>query len=309
MRGATRTGRAFAPGHVTGYFAPAIEARDPRARGSIGAGLVLSLGATADAAWTPGGPSRVSVVGGSSGPLPISEEVARRLAGPLGGRLQVRIVHQLPIGQGFGASASGALATALAVARATGASRAAAIPVAHLADLFGGGGLGGVAAILGGGLEYRIRPGVPPYGRVLHRPVRASVFVGLQGRPIASPKLLNDPAVLDRIRTAAAGLGSPSRAPTLGQFLGASEQFTDTLNLGGRSLHQTIEALRGSGARVAQAMFGRSFFAVAASLKVRRTLLRELERRGLRAVEIRVAHRGAFEEQSLLSRGRVSANP
>lgn len=297
VRGATRTARAFAPGHVTGFFAPSLQARDPRGRGSVGAGLVLSAGVTAEASWTPGGPSRIQILSDVGIPLPISAEVARRLGGPLGGRLTVRLSHELPIGQGFGASASGALATGLAVARATGAPPARAVEVAHLAELFGGGGLGGVAAILGGGLEWRVRAGIPPVGRVLRRRIRGNVFVGIVGRPMASPSVLRDPRALRRIETAYGELPVPGRGPLqLPEFLRASEQFTDALRLGGPALRTTIRHLRGTGALVAQAMFGRSYFAVAPTPRARRALLKVLEQRGLRALELTVALRGAAVE-------------
>src|SRR5271154_6986697 len=51
-RGETRRARAFAPAHVTGYFSPDLGSRDPRGRGSVGAGLVLDAGAVAEAAWS-----------------------------------------------------------------------------------------------------------------------------------------------------------------------------------------------------------------------------------------------------------------
>src|SRR5579871_1527184 len=74
VRDATRTARAFAPGHVTGFFDPSLDAPDPRGRGSTGGGLVLGAGATAEATWTPGGPSRVTVRSPAARRLPISEE-------------------------------------------------------------------------------------------------------------------------------------------------------------------------------------------------------------------------------------------
>ena len=180
--------RAFAPGHVTGVFRPDASQRDPRARGSVGAGLVLELGVWGKARFSPGARSRVRVVADCRTPLPISEEVARRLAPEASGTLTVRLTHELPIGQGFGMSAAGALATALAVGSLSGRPRSKAIDVAHLADLFGGGGLGGVAAILGGGLEVRTRPGgLPPFGHVTHRSFPPALLVGVIGRPISSP--------------------------------------------------------------------------------------------------------------------------
>ncbi|HLM70061.1 MAG TPA: pantothenate kinase, partial [Thermoplasmata archaeon] len=201
----TSVARAFAPGHLTGVFRPEAGDRDPRARGSVGAGIVLELGAWAEARFTRGGRSILRVEGDGRDSWPISEDVARRLRPDAPGTLVVRLKHELPVGQGFGMSAAGALATALALASISGTPRSQAVQVAHLADLFGGGGLGGVAAILGGGLEVRRQPGVPPYGQVVHRAFRSALLVGVVGPTIPSPSVLRSRAALRRITKASHG--------------------------------------------------------------------------------------------------------
>jgi pantoate kinase len=292
---AERTASAFAPGHVTGVFAPDLRSRDPRGRGSIGAGLVLELGTRASARWRPGGPrTLVRITSDARRPLPISTEVARRLVGSRHGRLDVALEHQLPIGQGFGMSASGALATGLAVARALGTAPRRAIETAHLADLYGGGGLGGVAAILGGGLELRERPGVPPRGRVRHRPFSRSVLLAVVGPPLPSPPLLRDPRFLERVQQQAAESLPRLRARFDARaFLDESERFTDGLGLDSRAVRRRVAEVRATGARAAQAMFGQSLFIVPTNDSQRRAAVRVLERAALRAVEVRASRTGA----------------
>ena len=176
-------------------------------------------------------------------------------------------------------SAAGALATALAVARAVGADPSRAAETAHLADLFGGGGLGGVAAILGGGLEVRTRAGIPPWGEVRRVPFPASVFVTLAGPPIDSRPLLRDPSFLERVEAAASdGLRSLGNRTTPARFLRESEQFTDRVGLARPKVRRTIDRLRRSGASVAQAMFGGTVFAVPPGVEVRERLVRALDR-------------------------------
>ena len=291
---------AFAPAHVTGLFVPASSGRDPRGRGSVGAGIVLDAGVHAVAELRPA--RRASVVIGADrpGPLSISREAAARLLGPRPFALRVRLRHDLPVGQGFGTSAAGALATALAVARLLGRTRGDAIEVAHLADLFGGGGLGGVAAILGGGLEVRTRPGIPPRGRILHRPFPYPIFLGIAGRPLPSPRLLTDPVFLDRVRAAGSqALRRFGARPTATGFLAEAERFTDALGLAPPALVRLLAGLRSDGARAAQGMFGRSFFAVPKDVAARRAVLRRLARAGIGAVEFRAGARG----------GRLLAGP
>ncbi len=286
--------RAFAPAHVTGVFAPAVEGRDPRARGSKGAGIVLELGVLATAEFQPGPQHRIQVTSDLRLPIPITEDVARRLRPQRAGTLRVHLTHQLPVGQGFGMSAAGATATALAVGALSDRSRSERIEVAHLADLFGRGGLGGVASIEGGGgLEFRTRGGIPPWGRTVHRPLTGTVVVGIVGGTLPSPKLLRSRRFLTRVTTASDGLDELLRRPGESRFFDLSERFTDRLGLAPPTLNRVLRGLRRRGAWAAQAMFGRSFFARPTNAARRREVLDWLETAGIRAVELAPAARGA----------------
>jgi pantoate kinase len=291
--GVVRRARAFAPGHVTGIFRPSTSARDPRGRGSVGAGVALELGVHAVAQFRPGGPARFRLTSDLGRPLRISEEAGRRLIGDVKGKVTVHLTHDLPVGQGFGTSAAGATATALAVARVVGRSRGEAIEVSHLADFFGGGGLGGVAAILGGGLEVRTRPGIPPWGRIVHRPFLRPFLVGVVGKPIPSPRVLSDPRAAERIVKASEGLDRLGFRPSIESFFELSERFTDLAGLAPASVHTVVLALRRRGAWAAQAMFGRSFFALPRTPSARRAVVHWLERQGIRGVEVRASRTGA----------------
>ncbi len=291
--GPVRRSRAFAPGHVTGLFVPAASARDPRSRGSVGAGIVLEVGVSAEAEWRPGPRRRITVTSDRTQLLAISQEVADRLVGSRTGILSVRLLHALPIGQGFGTSAAGAVATALAVARVTRRTRTKAVEVAHLADLFGGGGLGGVAAILGGGLEIRVQPGIPPFGRVIHRRYPGRVLVGVVGRPIPTASVLGNRSALSRIVRAADRLGPLAQHPDVEGFWDASEAFTDRVGLAPRAVSELLRGLRRRGSRAAQAMFGSSFVASLPSGRRREGVLRWLEDRTVSAVELAPDGRGA----------------
>lgn len=256
-----RRGDAFAPSHVTGLVVPRLDARDPRARGSLGAGIVLGVGVTASATWRPAARPSVRLSSNVGRELPISREAARRLLAHRPGRLDVRLDHRLPVGHGFGSSAAGALATALAVSGAVGLPRSRAVEVAHLADLFGQGGLGGVAAILGGGLEVRLRPGIPPFGRSVRLRLDAPVALGTVGRPIPTGRLLSDAAWLRRFERAQRFYDALLDDRTADGFWTASEGFTEAVGLASPALRALLRGLRRRGARAAQAMFGTSFLA------------------------------------------------
>ena len=290
---AERVARAFAPGHVTGVFRPEATARDPRARGSVGVGVVLELGVRATARYRPGGPRRLHLSSDIPGPLPISDTVARRLFPATSGTLSVHLTHELPLGQGFGMSAAGATATALSVAALFRVRRSHAVEVAHLADLFGGGGLGGVAAILGGGLEVRRRPGVPPFGDVVHSPFPPAFFVGVVTPPIPSPGILGQPRYLRRLAAAYPLWSDLGDRPSPEAFFERAERFTDWVGLAPPRLRTALRALRRRGAWAAQAMFGGTFVALPRSDAGRASVVAWLARSGIRAVEVRAAYRGA----------------
>ena len=191
-------------------------------------------------------------------------------------------------------SAAGATATALAVGALAGRTHAESIEIAHLADLFGGGGLGGVAAIEGGGgIEFRTRPGLPPWGRTIHRPLSGSVFVGLTGAPLPSPDLLRDRQFLERVEAASDALDELLRRPSERRFFSESERFTDRLRIAPPALERVVRGLRRRGAWAAQAMFGRSFFARPKTASSRAEVVAWLERTGIPTVELAPAKRGA----------------
>jgi pantoate kinase len=288
-----RLARAFAPHHVTGLFSPSLEARDPRARGSVGAGLVLDRGVTAIAEWEPGRRRRIDLESSPGARLEISGEVTRRLLAERTGRLRVRLEHALPIGQGFGASAAGALATGLAVASVLGVPERRAVEVAHLAELFGRGGLGGVAAILGGGLELRLRPGVPPFGQVRHRRVRADLIVGVVGPPIPSAGLLGGRRAAERFRKGTELLEELARAPDLNRFWEASSAFTEAVGLASPRLRSVLGGLRLRGAHAVQTMFGESFLASRPPGASSARIVRWLTEQGVRFWEVGTGARGA----------------
>ncbi len=261
---------AFAPAHVTGVFAPALDARDPRARGLRGAGIVVELGVVARAEFRPTDRRQLRLVSDLRTPIPITESVARRMFPARTGRLTVELTHQLPVGQGFGMSAAAATATALAVGALSGRSREDAIEVAHLADLFGGGGLGGVASIAGGGgIEFRRRAGIPPVRR--HR---ASSDVGQplprdHGEPSPFSSIAPRPTVARARRGGERGArcaASTTRSPPV---LRAERTVHRPLEARSRAPGRILLALRKRGAWAGQAMFGRSFFARPKSARAR----------------------------------------
>ena len=84
---------------------------------------------------------------------------------------ELNIKMKLPTSQGFGMSASGAVASAIAFQRAIGIPHEECIrrsfKIAHLVERSRSSGLGDTTALSSGGVERRLRPGSPYFGDLL----------------------------------------------------------------------------------------------------------------------------------------------
>lgn len=297
------TAKAFAPGHVTGLFVPVTAPADPLSRGSLGAGLVLEVGATAKVTATPAPHPSLSLwQGDRPADLPVTRAAVEKLLAqaPKGWELRVELAHALPISSGMGMSAAGTLAASLATTRLLGLDARKAVEAAHRAELEAHTGLGGVAAILGGGLEVRRRAGLEPWGLVERTPVEAMVLLAFRPDPMPSPPLLSDPHFLDRVREAGEGLLSRLPPPPLSveTFQDSSNRFTESLGLASGPVLEALQEGRREGLPLAQAMLGQALFlAVPAGNSEGRTRLERAEKllqdRGFGVQRVRVGSTGA----------------
>ena len=118
-------GNGYCPGHITGFFSIYDRPKEVSKKGSRGAGVNLSQGAIAIAAFTPPDNSDDDLfielnLSGNEG-FRINEDIYRNVLKQLlpnegkGWAVSLRVRLQLNIGQGFGMSGAGALATSMAV--------------------------------------------------------------------------------------------------------------------------------------------------------------------------------------------------
>ena len=165
-------GFAHVGGHVTLIFSIHDDSDILLEQGSRGAGISLDQGVQITATASPGkGEIKVT---GANNPL-IHQNVIKELSAFFPDVYSYDwTLHQdtnLPMSQGFGLSAAGAISCALAIQRALELpeekSRAIAIHVAHRVERQLSGGLGDVAALYAGGVELRLEPGCPPLGEDL----------------------------------------------------------------------------------------------------------------------------------------------
>jgi pantoate kinase len=256
---------AFVPGHITGFF-EAFLTGDALTSGSRGAGVVLSKGVlTRVEVRRASEPSMVVELNGESCECGVSERVARALLRRCGSGYALKISHstRLPVMQGFGTSAAGALGTAIALNEALGLGMSAVElgRIAHCAEVECRTGLGDVIAQLTGGLVVRTRAGAPGIGEVRKFYSSSELVVFLVGKGVSTREVLSSPEKLERInRTAQSCLEELLKAPNPERFLSLSKKFALETGLARGKVREAIQELEDCGIEASMAMLGDAVF-------------------------------------------------
>lgn len=249
-------GKAFAPGHITGFFEIRDEAPKLENKGSRGAGLSIDLGVTTEVTISEG-PRDVSIVlNGSPDEAKTTRDALDALIPPGDLRVSVFSEYSLPVSQGFGISGAGALSAGLALKRALQDYNgqllefAKVVNAAHCAEVKNRTGLGDVAAQVMGGFEIRRTPGLPAERNVL----RLDQLYGMDSPPIVilcvigkeryTPSILSDPVKREAINK----MGGPlidalMNQPSLELFMKNSYRFVHDSGLMTAEVDQAIETV------------------------------------------------------------------
>ena len=265
--------KAFCPGHITCFFQPSDPGQaDLLRRGSRGAGLRLSLGSEAVLEERSDDRVRVTIDGVETS-APVTEYVMSQM---LPGRgYDVIVSNGLPCGEGFGMSASGAIAVALCAADILGEGMPAVYRAAHKADIVGGGGLGDVSAISCPVHQpVRVDPGLPPRGRVVGTGIRFErLTLAVLGSRMDTGKVLADGTAFRSISSAGEkAMGEFMRSPDKGALFRISNGFSASSGVEGPEVASAIARLRSAGMMSAMCMLGNSIFADASEDEVREVL-------------------------------------
>ena len=170
-----RLGRGHSGAHLTLLFSIEDNSEDPVFQGSLGVGICLEDGVEAFAKGEEGDYKlEVDFVKGT-GDWRLYEEVLKCLSDEIPEVLELswelKLKLELPTSQGFGMSASGAIAAAEAFQRAIGIPyeecRRRAFLIAHLVERKRSTGLGDTTALSAGGVERRLKAGSPYNGKKL----------------------------------------------------------------------------------------------------------------------------------------------
>lgn len=248
---------AFSPCHVSAFFVPHIERKEPAKTGSWGAGLCLGAGVVATVEVEAADQAAITVERThGEGPTQVTQAALRNLLGQHPLDVTCTIQQGAPSGQGFGVSGASALAAAFALARCLGTGRSEALKAAHLAEVRSRTGLGDVVAEFLGGAVIRRTPGIPPYGTQQRLPAQGEVVVVTVGEEIDTAEKLRDQATMEAVTKAGrACLEGVLERPTLEAIFEAGARFAHATELVSGQTLDAIDACAEGGVGMA-AMLG-----------------------------------------------------
>jgi len=253
--------KTFCPGHITGFF-QICEHREPLRSGSRGAGLCVGLGANSTVEIEEGNGEVFIRIDGEESNAPVTIAAVSRVIEDR--RLDVTVDARLdlPIGQGFGMSAAGALSAAHGVSELLGMPFRVALRAAHEAELESHTGLGDVAALSRGGMTFRRVEGLPPFGRIDRINAEPDVVLSVVGGPLPTAEVLHDEKRRQKIN--AMGKECVSKmalSPTMATLMRLSREFMTRTGLATPEVEEAVKAAEEYGP-ASMAMLGNSVFAV-----------------------------------------------
>ncbi|MCU0850712.1 MAG: hypothetical protein MUC80_05480 [Candidatus Thermoplasmatota archaeon] len=256
-------GIAFAPGHISAFFEPVIHTQNMDRTGSCGAGMSISLGAISQVSVQPADHQRITVqINGKPSPAAVTKSAIQHLLGNTCLMISVQTMMDLPVSQGFGMSAAGALSANLALANLLNIPRDDAIRAAHYAEIESHTGLGDVIASSFGGIEIRRKAGLPPWGLLEHIPGRYDVVLGVIGNKIETKKILMDSTKIQEI--ASYGRYCTKKLlvnPSLQNLFSLAWEFTRKIGIADKTVLEAIEKANVHG-MASMCMLGNSVFAI-----------------------------------------------
>ncbi len=258
------TAAAFAPAHITGFFA-AMPDPDPVKAGSVGCGLCLETGVTARVTANAAGSGALIRLNGEQIDLPTVEYVIGSLPGVRHSRLVIDLEADVPLGYGFGVSGAAALATALAIniSHRKGLTIEQAAALAHSADVVNRTGMGDVTGQYTGGLVIRTKAGAPGVGTVEVVPVDAVEVSWICLGKISTSSVLEDKETMQRINILGRqALNALLKRPELRHFMCLSRDFAFETGLVSARAADAIEAVEAVGGQASMAMLGDTVFAL-----------------------------------------------
>ena len=258
---------AFCPAHVTCFFRPAVS-QSVLESGSRGVGIRLKAGTTVHIEEIRG--NTKVMIDGKADDAKITRHVLEHMA--QGRHFDVSVECGIPPGQGFGMSASGAIAAALCMSEITGKNRQEAFEAAHTAEVVCGGGLGDVSALmLEGDVPIRVKAGLPPFGHVVDGGMAfEKITLIILGQKLSTASVLGDDSKVKRICAAGdAAMEAFLKETSKESLFRISNRFSLEAKIRGSEVADTINTLEKNGIRSSMCMLGNSVFTDVSEREVR----------------------------------------
>ena len=223
--------------------------------------MCVNRGATTTVTATRG-QGRVTVrLNGCPSEAPVTTTVARSMVEAGRTDLDIDTCLGLPASSGFGMSAAGALSTAFALAEILGRPREEAFAAAHRAELANRTGLGDVPALTAGGLTFRRREGLPPFGQIDRLADELELVSAVVGPAMPTSTVLGDPGRRARIEEVGRECYQAlCHHPTKADFFRLSREFAYRSGLATPHVKAAVEAVDGLG-EASMVMLGNAVFA------------------------------------------------
>jgi len=252
---------AFCPGHITGFF-QICEHKDPLRSGSRGAGLCVGLGAHTMVEIEEGNGEIFITIDGRETPAPVTMAAVSKVIADQRLDVTVSVRQDLPVGQGFGMSAAGALSAAHATAELLRFPFKVALRAAHEAEIENKTGLGDVAALSRGGITFRRAEGLPPFGKIDRINAEPEVVLCVVGGPMSTPEVLMHPQKRHAVNMVGKEcVERMALSPTLATLMKLSREFMMRTGLASKEVEEAVKAAEDYGP-ASMAMLGNSLFAV-----------------------------------------------
>ncbi len=268
----------FAPGHISAFFAPHIE-KDLLRTGSYGAGVSILHGARAEMSIKQSETTKVCFsVNGKPANLLVSEYALKSILANVHKNYEIHceLKHMLPVSQGFGMSAAGTLASAIALCMFLKKPYRLALEATHCAEVKFRTGLGDVAGMSAGGYEARVKPGIPPYGivdRILNTEQERRLLICIIGKSIATKKVLSDEKMVEKCRRAGKeALKKLMASVTVRNLIAQGYEFALKTGLISGEVEECVGVLHKNGIQGSMAMLGNSVFALPPPKKWKKAL-------------------------------------
>ncbi|HIH92650.1 TPA: pantothenate kinase [Methanosarcina acetivorans] len=260
--GADFIAKAYAPGHITGFF-QIHEHNDPHRKGSTGCGIVLNGGVTTEVKAGKSVEKTEIFLNGKKVEGRTTRTVVEMLTDV---PVKVKSWAEIPVGCGFGASGAGALGAAYALNRVLSLNQTvkSLTEYAHVAEVVNRSGLGDIAAQSNGGVVIRLHPGGPEFGRIDRIPAPEARVFGIALGEISTDSILTDEVTAGKINAAGkVAMSELLKKPTLENFMHQAKDFASNTGLMSSTAKDVIEAAHANGGLASQAMLGDTVFAIA----------------------------------------------